>query len=160
MVAAIVPWNYPLLLLAWKLAPALAAGNAVVVKPSPYTPLSTLRLAEAFGGFPDGVVSLLTGGADAGEALVVHRGTDMVAFTGSVATGQRIGALCAEQVERTHLELGGKDAFIVCDVGRRAPGQRAALHGGAGGRRGLDQRSANRQRRRALRRHEDVRQRA
>jgi len=116
VVAAIVPWNYPLLLLAWKLAPALAAGNTVVVKPSPYTPLSTLRLAEAFGGFPDGVVSLLTGGADAGEALVVHRGTDMVAFTGSVATGQRIGALCAEQVERTHLELGGKDAFIVCDV--------------------------------------------
>jgi len=115
VVAAIVPWNYPLLLLAWKLAPALAAGNAVVVKPSPYTPLSTLRLAEAFGGFPDGVVNLLTGGADVGEALVVHRGTDMVAFTGSVATGQRIGALCAEQVKRTHLELGGKDAFIVCD---------------------------------------------
>ncbi len=115
VVAAIVPWNYPLLLLAWKLAPALAAGNAVVVKPSPYTPLSTLRLAEAFGGFPDGVVNLLTGGADVGEALVVHRGTDMVAFTGSVATGQRIGALCAEQVKRAHLELGGKDAFIVCD---------------------------------------------
>jgi acyl-CoA reductase-like NAD-dependent aldehyde dehydrogenase len=115
VVAAIVPWNYPLLLLAWKLAPALAAGNTVVVKPSPYTPLSTLRLAEAFAGFPDGVVNLVTGGAEVGEALVVHGGTDMVAFTGSVATGQRIGALCAEQVKRTHLELGGKDAFIVCD---------------------------------------------
>jgi acyl-CoA reductase-like NAD-dependent aldehyde dehydrogenase len=115
VVATIVPWNYPLLLLAWKLAPALAAGNTAVVKPSPYTPLSTLRLAEAFGGFPDGVVNLLTGGAGVGEALVTHRGTDMVAFTGSVATGQRIGALCAEQVKRTHLELGGKDAFIVCD---------------------------------------------
>ncbi|HEX8930491.1 MAG TPA: aldehyde dehydrogenase family protein, partial [Actinomycetota bacterium] len=115
VVAAIVPWNYPLLLLAWKLAPALAAGNTVVVKPSPYTPLSTLRLAEAFAGFPGGVVNLLAGGADVGEALVTHRGTDMVAFTGSVATGQRIGALCAEQVKRTHLELGGKDAFIVCD---------------------------------------------
>jgi acyl-CoA reductase-like NAD-dependent aldehyde dehydrogenase len=115
VVAAIVPWNYPLLLLAWKLAPALAAGNTAVVKPSPYTPLSTLRLAEAFAGFPDGVVNLLAGGADVGEALVTHRGTDMVAFTGSVATGQRIGALCAEQVKRTHLELGGKDAFIVCD---------------------------------------------
>jgi betaine-aldehyde dehydrogenase len=115
VVAAIVPWNYPLLLLAWKLAPALAAGNTVVVKPSPYTPLSTLRLAEAFAGFPGGVVNLVAGGAEVGEALVVHPGTDMVAFTGSVATGQRIGALCAEQVKRTHLELGGKDAFIVCD---------------------------------------------
>jgi acyl-CoA reductase-like NAD-dependent aldehyde dehydrogenase len=115
VVAAIVPWNYPLLLLAWKLAPALAAGNTVVVKPSPYTPLSTLRLAEAFAGFPDGVVNLLAGGARVGEALVVHPQTSMVAFTGSVATGQRIGALCAEQVKRTHLELGGKDAFIVCD---------------------------------------------
>jgi acyl-CoA reductase-like NAD-dependent aldehyde dehydrogenase len=115
VVAAIVPWNYPLLLLAWKVAPALAAGNTVVVKPSPYTPLATLRLAEAFAGLPDGVVNLVTGGAKVGEALVVHGGTNLVAFTGSVATGQRIGALCAEQVKRTHLELGGKDAFIVCD---------------------------------------------
>jgi betaine-aldehyde dehydrogenase len=110
-----VPWNYPLLLLAWKVAPALAAGNTVVVKPSPYTPLATLRLAEAFAGFPGGVVNIVPGGADVGEALVVHHGTSLVAFTGSVATGQRIGALCAEQVKRTHLELGGKDAFIVCD---------------------------------------------
>ena len=115
VVAAIVPWNYPLLLLAWKLAPALAAGNTVVVKPSPYTPLSTLAMAEAFARFPPGVVNLVTGGAGVGEALVVHGGTDLVAFTGSVATGQRIGALCAERVKRTHLELGGKDAFIVCD---------------------------------------------
>jgi acyl-CoA reductase-like NAD-dependent aldehyde dehydrogenase len=115
VVATIVPWNYPLLLLAWKVAPALAAGNTVVVKPSPYTPLATLRLAEAFAGFPDGVVNLVTGGAEVGEALVVHDGTSLVAFTGSVATGQRIGVLCAERVKRTHLELGGKDAFIVCD---------------------------------------------
>ena len=64
VVATIVPWNYPLLLLAWKVAPALAAGNTVVVKPSPYTPLATLRLAEAFAGFPDGVVNLVTGGAE------------------------------------------------------------------------------------------------
>jgi acyl-CoA reductase-like NAD-dependent aldehyde dehydrogenase len=115
VVAAIVPWNYPLLLLAWKLAPALAAGNTVVAKPSPYTPLATMALAEAFADFPPGVVNLIAGGADVGEALVVHGGTDLVAFTGSVATGQRIGALCAERVKRTHLELGGKDAFIVCD---------------------------------------------
>jgi acyl-CoA reductase-like NAD-dependent aldehyde dehydrogenase len=115
VVAAIVPWNYPLLLLAWKLAPALAAGNTVVAKPSPYTPLATLAFAEAFADFPPGVVNLVTGGAEVGEALVVHAGTDLVAFTGSVATGQRIGALCAQRVKRTHLELGGKDAFIVCD---------------------------------------------
>jgi acyl-CoA reductase-like NAD-dependent aldehyde dehydrogenase len=115
VVAAIVPWNYPLLLLAWKVAPALAAGNTVVAKPSPYTPLATLALAAAFAAFPDGVVNLVAGGAETGEALVVHDGTDLIAFTGSVATGQRIGALCAERVKRTHLELGGKDAFIVCD---------------------------------------------
>jgi len=115
VVAAIVPWNYPLLLAAWKLAPALAAGDTVVVKPSPYTPLSTLAMADAFAAFPAGVVNVVTGGAEVGEALVVHAGTDLVAFTGSVATGQRIGALCAERVKRTHLELGGKDAFIVCD---------------------------------------------
>jgi betaine-aldehyde dehydrogenase len=135
VVAAIVPWNYPLLLLAWKLAPALAAGNTAVVKPSPDTPLSTLRLAEAFAGFPGGVVNLLAGGADAGEALVTHRGTDMVAFTGSVATGQRIGALRAEQVKRTHLELGGKDAFIVCDdvdLAVAAPGAAWAAYLNAG----------------------------
>jgi acyl-CoA reductase-like NAD-dependent aldehyde dehydrogenase len=135
VVAAIVPWNYPLLLLAWKLAPALAAGNTVVVKPSPYTPLATLRLADALSGFPDGVVNLVTGGAEVGEALVVHRGTDLVAFTGSVATGQRIGALCAEQVKRTHLELGGKDAFIVCDdvdLGVAAPGAAWAAYLNAG----------------------------
>jgi acyl-CoA reductase-like NAD-dependent aldehyde dehydrogenase len=115
VVAAIVPWNYPLLLLAWKLAPALAAGNTVVVKPSPYTPLSTLMLAEALAELPGGVVNLVTGGAGVGEGLVTHDGVDMVAFTGSLATGKRIGALCAERVKRTHLELGGKDAFIVCD---------------------------------------------
>jgi len=115
VVATIVPWNYPLLLLGWKVAPALAAGNTVVIKPSPYTPLATLRLAEAFAAFPDGVVNLVTGGAEVGEALVTSDGTNLVAFTGSVATGQRIGALCAERVKRTHLELGGKDAFIVCD---------------------------------------------
>ncbi|MGI5133799.1 aldehyde dehydrogenase family protein [Streptomyces sp. CA-106110] len=115
VVAAIVPWNYPLLLLAWKLAPALAAGNTVVAKPSPYTPLSTLMLAEAFTQLPPGVVNLIAGGAAVGEALVVHPGTDLVAFTGSTAAGLRIGELCARQVKRTHLELGGKDAFIVCE---------------------------------------------
>jgi betaine-aldehyde dehydrogenase len=135
VVAAIVPWNYPLLLLGWKLAPALAAGNVVVAKPAPYTPLSTLMLAEAFADFPRGVVNLVAGGAATGEALVVHPGTDLVAFTGSTAAGIRIGELCARQVKRTHLELGGKDAFIVCDdadLSVAAPGAAWAAYLNAG----------------------------
>ena len=95
--------------------PSASPAQVDAAVESPYTPLSTLAMAEAFAGLPPGVVNLVTGGAEVGEALVVHGGTDLVAFTGSVATGQRIGALCAERVKRTHLELGGKDAFIVCD---------------------------------------------
>ncbi len=92
VVGCIVPWNYPLLLLAWKLAPALAAGNTVVVKPSEYTPLSTLRLMEiAFDHMPPGTVNVITGyGPEAGEPLVKHPDVPMIAFTGSVETGQRI----------------------------------------------------------------------
>lgn len=115
-VAAIVPWNYPILLLAWKLAPALAAGNTVVVKPSPYTPLSTLRLCRGFAEiFPPGVVNVLTGQGEVGAALVEHPDVSMVAFTGSVETGKSIARAAADQVKKVHLELGGKDAFIVCD---------------------------------------------
>jgi betaine-aldehyde dehydrogenase len=117
VVVCIVPWNYPLLLMAWKVAAALAAGNAVVVKPSEHTPLSTLMLAEsAFGHFPAGVVNVVTGyGREVGEPLVAHRGTDVVAFTGSVDTGRRIAALAAERLKKVNLELGGNDPFIVCD---------------------------------------------
>ena len=115
-IAAIVPWNYPILLLAWKLAPALAAGNTVVVKPSPYTPLSTLELAEGFADiFPPGVINIVTGEGATGAALVEHPGISMVAFTGSVDTGKAIMRAAAEQVKKVHLELGGKDAFIVCE---------------------------------------------
>jgi acyl-CoA reductase-like NAD-dependent aldehyde dehydrogenase len=114
VVAAIVPWNYPLLLLSWKLAPALAAGNAVVVKPSELTPLSTLMLAACFEHLPPGVVNLLAGGGDVGEAIVGDERVDCVAFTGSVETGKRIAARCAERVARINLEMGGKDPFIVC----------------------------------------------
>src|ERR671919_1364951 len=115
-VAAIVPWNYPILLLAWKLAPALAAGNTVVVKPSPFTPLSTLQLCEAFAEiFPAGVVNVVPGGADVGAALVDHPDISMVAFTGSVETGKSIARAAADHVKKVHLELGGKDAFIVCE---------------------------------------------
>jgi acyl-CoA reductase-like NAD-dependent aldehyde dehydrogenase len=115
---AIVPWNYPLLLLSWKLAPALAAGNTVVAKPSELTPVSTLMLAECFADLPAGVVNLLAGAGDVGAALVEDPRIDGVAFTGSVATGKKVAAACAQRVARMNLEMGGKDPFIVCaDVG-------------------------------------------
>jgi acyl-CoA reductase-like NAD-dependent aldehyde dehydrogenase len=129
VVGCIVPWNYPLLLLAWKVAPALAAGNCVVCKPSELTPLSTLMLAGAFGHLPAGVVSLLAGAGEVGAALASHPGVDCIAFTGSVATGKKVAAACAERMARMNLEMGGKDAFIVCaDV---APQLEVAARGGA-----------------------------
>jgi acyl-CoA reductase-like NAD-dependent aldehyde dehydrogenase len=115
VVGAIVPWNYPLLLLSWKLAPALAAGNTVVIKPSELTSLVTLEWIErCFDHFPPGVINVVTGtGADAGEALVRHPDVRVVAMTGSVATGQRIATVAAPMMKHLHLELGGKDAFVV-----------------------------------------------
>ena len=116
VVSAIVPWNYPILLMAWKLAPALAAGNTVVVKPSPYTPLSTLQMCEGFAEvFPPGVVNVVTGEADVGAALVDAPDVRVIAFTGSVETGKQVMRRAAEGLKKVHLELGGKDAFIVCD---------------------------------------------
>src|SRR5215831_11998634 len=117
VVVCIVPWNYPLLLMSWKVAPALAAGNAVIIKPSEHTPLSTLLLAEiAFQELPKGIVNVVTGyGPEVGEPLVTHRDTRVIAFTGSVATGKRIAQLAAEQVKKVNLELGGNDPFIICD---------------------------------------------
>src|SRR6478672_1731933 len=117
VVVCIVPWNYPLLLMSWKVAPALAAGNAVIIKPSEHTPLSTLLLAElAFQELPRGIVNVVTGyGQEVGEPLVVHRDTHVIAFTGSVATGKRIAKLAAERVKKVNLELGGNDPFIICD---------------------------------------------
>jgi betaine-aldehyde dehydrogenase len=117
VVVCIVPWNYPLLLMAWKVAPAIMAGNAVIIKPSEHTPLSTLRLAEvAFSDLPPGIVNVVTGyGPEAGEPLVVHPNTHVIAFTGSVATGKRIARLAAERVKKVNLELGGNDPFIICD---------------------------------------------
>jgi len=116
VVAAIVPWNYPLLLMSWKVAPALAAGNAVVLKPSEMTPLATLRFAElCCGHLPPGVLNVVTGFGDVGRELVVSPDTHMVAFTGSFATGREIARLAADRVKKTHLELGGKDAFIVAE---------------------------------------------
>ena len=114
-VACIVPWNYPLLLAAWKVAPALAAGNAVILKPSEETPLATRRMAEIVDGLPEGLLQVVYGAGDVGEALVRHPGIDMVAFTGSQETGRRVGTLAAERLIPANLELGGKDPFIICD---------------------------------------------
>lgn len=116
VVGAIVPWNYPILLMAWKVAPALAAGNTVVIKPSEMTPLTTLALAEVFDHLPPGVVNIVTGyGKDAGEPLVLDPRVRVIAFTGSLETGRHIARIAAEQIKKLHLELGGKDAFIVAE---------------------------------------------
>ncbi len=117
VVACIVPWNYPILLLMWKLAPALAAGNTVVVKPASLTPLTTLRMIQvAFEHLPPGVVNVVTGqGSVVGDALVTHPDVPVIAFTGSTAVGQHIARLTAGQMKRLHLELGGKDPFVVAD---------------------------------------------
>ncbi|HLY30861.1 MAG TPA: aldehyde dehydrogenase family protein, partial [Ktedonobacterales bacterium] len=116
VVGAIVPWNYPILLMAWKVAPALAAGNTVVIKPSEMTPLSTLALADIFDHLPQGVVNIVTGyGREAGEPLVLDPRVRVIAFTGSLETGRSIARLAADQIKKLHLELGGKDAFIVAE---------------------------------------------
>jgi betaine-aldehyde dehydrogenase len=116
VVGCIVPWNYPLLLMAWKVAPALAAGNTVIVKPSSVTPLTSLLMVEAFDHLPRGAVNIVTGsGASVGDALVAHPGVPVIAFTGSTAVGQRIVGRAGPMMKKLHLELGGKDAFIVAE---------------------------------------------
>jgi acyl-CoA reductase-like NAD-dependent aldehyde dehydrogenase len=114
--AQIVPWNYPIMMAAWKLAPALAAGCSVVLKPDPSTPLTVLRVAELAGevGIPPGVINIVPGdGPTTGSYLVRHPGVDKVAFTGSTATGSEIMRLCSEPVKRLSLELGGKSPNLV-----------------------------------------------
>jgi betaine-aldehyde dehydrogenase len=116
-VGQIAPWNYPLMMAAWKLGPALAAGCTVVLKPAPSTPLTTLRLAEliAEAGIPPGVVNVVTGGNDTGQALVEHPALRMVSLTGSTATGKKVMRTAADSLKRVHLELGGKAPFLVFD---------------------------------------------
>jgi acyl-CoA reductase-like NAD-dependent aldehyde dehydrogenase len=117
VVGAIVPWNVPQFLIMPKLIPALIAGCTVIIKPAPETPLDALWLAEMIEqvGLPEGVVSVLPGGTDVGEALVRHPGVDKISFTGSSAVGRRIAAVCGEQLKRVSLELGGKSAAIILD---------------------------------------------
>jgi len=116
VIGAIVPWNFPLLLTSWKVAPALAAGNTVVLKPAPWTPLTALRFAGLCteAGVPPGVVNVLTGSTrELGRAIVQHRGVDKIAFTGSTATGQDILHNAADSLKPVTLELGGKSPNIV-----------------------------------------------
>jgi acyl-CoA reductase-like NAD-dependent aldehyde dehydrogenase len=116
VVAAIASWNYPVLIASWKLAPALRAGNTVVLKPSPYTPLATRMLCEEIDQFvPAGVVNLVTGGNDLGAWMTTHPVPRKVTFTGSTATGKRVAQAAASDLKRITLELGGNDAAIVLD---------------------------------------------
>ncbi len=113
----IVPWNFPLLMLAWKIAPAIAMGNTVVLKPAEYTPLTALYFAEMCGqaGVPPGVVNIITGDGAVGELIVDHPGIDKIAFTGSTAVGKRIRERTAGSGKALTLELGGKSPYIVFD---------------------------------------------
>jgi aminobutyraldehyde dehydrogenase len=117
VVASIAPWNYPLMMAAWKLGPVLAAGNTSVIKPSEQTPLTTLRLAELLAElFPPGVVNVITGvGETVGSALIHQPQVRMISLTGDVATGKRVLEAASQSLKRTHLELGGKAPVIVMD---------------------------------------------
>lgn len=114
---AVIPWNFPLLMLAWKVAPALAAGNTVVLKPAEYTPLTALLFAEITreAGLPKGVLNIVTGDGDTGAALVAHPGVDKIAFTGSTPVGKAIRRATAGTGKALTLELGGKSPYIVFD---------------------------------------------
>ncbi|MCV2871960.1 gamma-aminobutyraldehyde dehydrogenase [Defluviimonas sp. WL0050] len=117
VIASVAPWNYPAMMMAWKLAPALAGGNTVVFKPSEQTPLTALKLARILAEeLPKGVVNVITGrGETVGNALVTHPGIDMISLTGDVATGKKMLQAASKSVKRTHLELGGKAPVIVFD---------------------------------------------
>ena len=118
VVGSIAPWNYPLQMAAWKVLPAIAAGNTIVLKPAELTPLTSLLFAQAAtdAGIPDGVINIITGtGKEAGEHLVGHPDVAMTSFTGSTAVGKRVAEIATATVKRLHLELGGKAPFVVFD---------------------------------------------
>ena len=133
----IIPWNFPLLMAAWKLGPALAAGCTVVLKPAEQTPLSALRIGELAleVGFPPGVLNVLTGDGETGAALVDHPGVDKIAFTGSTAVGREIGAKAGRALKRVTLELGGKSPNIIlpdADIDAAVKGSYQAIYFNSG----------------------------
>src|SRR5262249_31331812 len=116
VVGQVTPWNYPLMMAVWKIAPALAAGNTVVLKPSDTTPVTTLMLAELAGEiFPAGVLNVICGDRDTGRALVGHPIPQLVAITGSVRAGREVAQAAANDLKRVHLELGGKAPVVIFD---------------------------------------------
>ncbi|MGV9566827.1 gamma-aminobutyraldehyde dehydrogenase [Streptomyces sp. NPDC003480] len=132
VVGSIAPWNYPLQMAAWKILPAIAAGNTIVLKPAELTPLTSLLFARAAteAGIPDGVINIVTGaGREAGEHLVGHPDVAMTSFTGSTAVGRRVAEIATATVKRLHLELGGKAPFVVFDDADLE----AAVHGAVAG---------------------------
>ncbi|AEM81736.1 gamma-aminobutyraldehyde dehydrogenase [Streptomyces violaceusniger] len=132
VIGSIAPWNYPLQMAAWKVLPAIAAGNTIVLKPAELTPLTSLMFAQAAteAGLPDGVVNVVSGtGPEAGEWLVSHPAVAMTSFTGSTAVGKRVAELATSTVKRIHLELGGKAPFVVFDDADLE----AAAHGAVAG---------------------------
>ncbi|MBW9204374.1 gamma-aminobutyraldehyde dehydrogenase [Mumia sp. zg.B53] len=132
VVGSVAPWNYPLQMAAWKVLPAIAAGNTVVLKPAEITPFTSLMLAQAAteAGLPDGVVNVVNGpGPTTGSAVVGHPGVRMVSFTGSTAVGRQIATTAAASVKRVHLELGGKAPFVVFDDADLEAAVRGAVAG-------------------------------
>jgi betaine-aldehyde dehydrogenase len=115
VVASVAPWNYPLMMAAWKLGPALAAGNTVIFKPSPETPMTALKLGELAleAGIPAGVLNIIADGPDVAPSLVSHKNVNMVSITGSTRSGKYVMRVAADTIKRVHLELGGKAPFIV-----------------------------------------------
>ena len=126
VVGAITPWNFPLMLGVWKIAPALLAGNTVVIKPSPFTPLTTLKLGEILRSvLPPGVLNVVSGGNDLGSWITSHPAVRKISFTGSVATGKKVAAAAAPDLKRVTLELGGNDAAIMlADVDVKSAAQK------------------------------------
>ena len=136
VVAALAPWNYPLGVAAWKIAPALMAGNTVVLKPSPETPLSAMLFGQVTADLlPPGVLNVITGGASTGEALAAHPDVGMVSLTGGTATGRAVMEVASRTLKRIHFELGGKAPVVVfddADLGRLVEAMRVAAFGNGG----------------------------
>lgn len=132
VVASVAPWNYPFMMLAWKIGPALAAGNTVVFKPSPETPLTALKLGELAleAGIPAGVLNIIADGPEVAPSLVSHPGVNMVSITGSTRSGKYVMRAGADTIKRVHLELGGKAPFIVYDDADLEAAANGAVVGG------------------------------